>query len=256
MDFKKQLNEIKLLNKKIKKVKLLNKVIYQEKLDRELVLKVLSHDLSNPTSVAKMYTESILKSDNLQKIQQSAKKLELVINGLVAIIKNSQVLFIESDHEFSAKPTSLASIINYSLSIMSKKAKEKGVSFNTEINDKSDILAKLEIISLSIVNNILDNCIKFSAENSIINIKTSFNKKESIITIQDFGIGMPQDKIDSVLSSKKITSTLGTRNEKGTGQGLCIAIKSIRQYRGRLEISSQKGKGTLFKIFFPTFTLR
>ena len=65
------------------------------------------------------------------------------------------------------------------------------------------------------------------------------------ISIQDEGIGIPKDKI------KKLGEPFYTTKENGTGLGLMVSYRIIEEHKGSIQIESEEGIGTTFKIVLP-----
>jgi signal transduction histidine kinase len=76
-------------------------------------------------------------------------------------------------------------------------------------------------------------------------IGTGGHPKELLLEIRDTGVGIPKDKLD------RIFLPFFTTKEKGTGMGLALVHKVVLSHGGRIEVSSQEGRGTIFRIILP-----
>jgi signal transduction histidine kinase len=107
---------------------------------------------------------------------------------------------------------------------------------------------------LQIAGNLITNAIKFTPNNGSImvdlNIHTNANSQSLEIEVCDNGVGLSQEEINEILQGVK-TSSSGTSGEKGYGFGLSLVKRLIDELRGTLEITSEKGNGTQFKIVLP-----
>ena len=101
-----------------------------------------------------------------------------------------------------------------------------------------------------IFRNIISNALKFSYENSRIEITHQDLEHEVQIKIKDYGKGMTQEKLKS-LSTSLITSTPGTRYETGTGLGINIIKKHLELNQGKMSIKSVENEGTTVILSFP-----
>ena len=97
----------------------------------------------------------------------------------------------------------------------------------------------------------LSNAIKYSSENSSININSFEKDKEVLIEIIDEGIGMDVEKIQELMSNE-VETTVGTAGEKGTGLGIFLIRELLQKINGSLLIESKKGKGSVFTIKLPS----
>lgn len=100
-----------------------------------------------------------------------------------------------------------------------------------------------------ILRNIISNALKFSYENSRIEITHTNLEQELQIVIKDYGKGMTKDKLKS-LSTSLIKSTPGTKNESGTGLGINIIKKHLELNNGKIRINSVENEGTTVILSF------
>ena len=68
--------------------------------------------------------------------------------------------------------------------------------------------------------------------------------------VQEFG------SVEGLFELGNQHSSLGTQNEKGTGIGLLLSKEFVQQHQGRIEVESQEGKGSTFKIYLPLTLVR
>lgn len=101
----------------------------------------------------------------------------------------------------------------------------------------------------NILVNLISNAIKFSSENSIVNILIEFVDKELIIKISDEGIGIPEEDRPHLFS--RFFRARNVENVKGTGLGLHIVQRYVEMMNGKILCKSALGKGTTFTLAFP-----
>jgi len=82
----------------------------------------------------------------------------------------------------------------------------------------------------------------------LLKIDTFAENGEVIITVSDTGIGMDKETVDKLFEPFFTTKETG----KGTGLGTSISYGIIKDYSGTIEVDSEKGKGSCFKIKFPS----
>ena len=109
----------------------------------------------------------------------------------------------------------------------------------------------------TVFSNLVDNSIKYSKPNSIIQIFSNLGsgkliEKHHTISIKDQGIGIPREDINRVTERFYRVDINKSRNAGGTGLGLAIMKHIITQHRGDYEILSELDKGTEIKIYLPT----
>ncbi|MFA7133119.1 MAG: ATP-binding protein, partial [Bacteroidales bacterium] len=74
---------------------------------------------------------------------------------------------------------------------------------------------------------------------------------ETIIFVQDFGIGMSEKEVEGIFLYYNNQSKEGTMGEKGTGFGLLICNELVIKQRGKIWVESQEGKGSKFIFSLP-----
>ena len=130
-------------------------------------------------------------------------------------------------------------------------AKQKNIDiiFDTNVEEKiiSFDLDKMERIIL----NILSNSIKFTKEQGKIEIYIKESNNMLEIQICDNGIGIPKNKLNSIFERIKQVENNTIRNGEGSGIGLYLVKKLVDMHGGFIDVESQLGIGTKFKISIP-----
>jgi signal transduction histidine kinase/CheY-like chemotaxis protein len=105
-----------------------------------------------------------------------------------------------------------------------------------------------------IITNIVGNAVKFTTEGHVcMDVSTSCDggTPHVVLTISDTGIGIPQDQIDKIFSAFEQVDGSDTRRFEGTGLGLAISKRLVDLMGGRIEVTSQCGKGSTFVVHLP-----
>ena len=101
----------------------------------------------------------------------------------------------------------------------------------------------MERIILNLVNNSFD---ALPEKSGCITIQTSLSGKNILFLIGDNGCGMPADKMSQIFNL-----FFTTKGSKGTGIGLAVVQKIVKEHRGRISVKSKVGEGTVFNISLP-----
>ena len=105
--------------------------------------------------------------------------------------------------------------------------------------------ADLEQIQ-QVLYNLLDNAIKFSEDNSSIQIETSVKNDKAFVSVKDHGTGIPKDSLPKIWDRfYKIDASRG-KDRKGTGLGLAIVKEIINAHNQHIDVVSTEGVGTEF----------
>ena len=97
-----------------------------------------------------------------------------------------------------------------------------------------------------VLYNLLDNAIKFSNDNSSINIETSVKNDKVFVSVKDHGVGIPKDSLSKVWDRFYMTDTSRGKDRKGTGLGLSIVKEIIKAHNQNINVISTEGVGTEF----------
>ncbi len=216
----------------------------------------ITHELKTPISIivsAIQTMEKLCKNDltakarvYIERIKHNTNKQLRLVNSLLDISK------AESGYMNVYKKN--LDIVSYTKALVESVhlyAKEKGIEirFNTLI-DSIDIAMDQEKFE-RIILNLLSNAIKFTPEGKYIYVNI-YKLKESIcIEVRDEGTGIPANEISKIFDRYKQVDSGLTRREGGTGIGLSLVKQLVRILDGNILVTSDKGKGSSFKVFFP-----
>jgi signal transduction histidine kinase len=129
-------------------------------------------------------------------------------------------------------------------------AKSKRIKIDIKCDDRCYVFADENSIS-TVIRNLTSNAIKFSNDDSTVKIKAENEDKFVRVTVADNGIGMLPEDIAKLFRIDINYSTLGTRQEKGTGLGLILAKEMIEKNGGKIFVESALGKGSKFSFILP-----
>ena len=220
----------------------------------------ISHELRTPLTHVKGYlellvTESLGAISNeqrhaLQISQRSAAKLESLIEDLI-------MFSLASRGEMSMKleKVDIRRVISLAAASASNKAEERGVQVLVAAADTIPaVQADPEKIGW-VVNQLLDNGIKFTASGGriVITLKEEGGNLVAI-SIADTGIGIPSGRLREIFEPFHQLDASSTRSYGGTGLGLSLVRQIIEAHGSLLDVQSVVGKGSTFK--FPLLAIR
>jgi len=102
-----------------------------------------------------------------------------------------------------------------------------------------------------ILINLLNNAMKFTSHGGTITLSASKGKRTWSFSVQDTGIGVDPDKIRKMFDRFYQLDDHMTRKQAGFGLGLSIVKRLVDLHDGKIDVSSEKGKGTMFRITLP-----
>lgn len=216
------------------------------------LLSIIAHDLKGPASAFNNLTKNIaflIKKEEPERLEQMASSFELAGTKLHYIISNLlNWVTSQREHIVSQKNDfDLADLLDEVVDSLSFQNQIKKVNIKYSLEDQPKLSTDRNILKI-ILFNLLSNAIKFSNTNGEIIVKSSHDSKFDTIEVMDTGPGMEPEIIEKI-KGMEIISTPGTHHEKGYGIGLKICFALIRHLEGKIQIESEVGKGSIFRIY-------
>lgn len=219
--------------------------------NRKELIHILCHDLKNPISAAKSCLDYINDDSGFKDV------IDTSLTNCLRIINIVRKIRALSDKKLDLDLISfnLQAAINDSLTILKENFLQKNITVELNIDRHIEVTAEITSFINSVLNNILSNAIKFSYPDSKILLSTEKQGENVILSIRDFGVGMPKNILNDIFDITKATTRQGTDGEFGTGFGMPLVKKFMMAYNGKIEISSIEQKsdrevhGTEVKLF-------
>ena len=243
------------LNDKSKIISTQNKELHSLISEKDRLFSIIGHDLRTPFNsilgfgeliyedVSKLTTEEIQTYSSY--IVQSSKNTLYLLENLLIWAKLQQNRIV-----FAPKELNLQKAVDEVALLLREPLKNKSISLNINISDFTFVHADEEMIK-TIFRNLIGNAIKFSYENSTIDISSSEIGKGTKISIHDNGTGMKQTDLEKLFQFDITVIKTGTQNEKGSGMGLIISKEIVEKHGGTIWVESSEGVGTTFYFTLP-----
>ena len=220
-------------------------------------LNQVSHELRTPLAVIIGYIECItdglygeIESKHQEILQIVAKQSSHLKNMIDQILifsrleANKQPLRIE---EFP-----VSKIFNDLRDTFDFLCKQKGLEIRWDLsNEVNTLKTDLERFK-EIVSNLLQNAIKYT-DHGVISVRLYFLTSQTIaLEVSDTGIGIAHHHLSNIFDPfMQVHKTSSENSRGGIGLGLSIVKKHVDQMKGTMNVESELGKGTIFKIVFP-----
>ncbi|MDB9786901.1 HAMP domain-containing histidine kinase [Bacteriovoracaceae bacterium] len=221
------------------------------------LLRIVCHDICTPLTVLTLQSEMLRRSGNKDPALEKLKLATDTICDIVQHVRDLQA--IESGKQFlNLKPIKIKNLLTNTLELFGDKLREKSIEIEIDDSSTADDYILVDEISFKnqIFSNILSNSIKFSLENSKIQITITKEDGFIKINIADSGIGIPSDILENIFSYSHVTSRRGTFGEKGTGFGMPLVKSYMERFNGSITIESRcadqhpEDHGTTFSLVF------
>lgn len=213
----------------------------------------ISHELRSPIHAILGFTELLIEEENngqkkkqLQSVKTAGDTLLYLVNGILDLSKIEAGLF-----QFELRDFNLHKTVENVFSILNGKAHQKKLSFTYEIAPNVPAVLNGDPHRLEqILINLLDNALKFTVEGAVklhISAETR-NPDTATLTfvVSDTGIGIPEDKLESVFGRFTQAEENTTRKYGGTGLGLNICKLLVEKQGGIISVNSKFGEYTHF----------
>ncbi len=222
----------------------------------------MSHELRTPLNAIIGFTRIIarktvgeiddIQAKNLRMVQQSGEHLLELVNDMLDFqkIESGALNITVSDVDCEALTDNLASTLR-------PIAEAKGIELELDIGDSPFWLQTDPVRLRQALANLITNAIKYS-DSGRIRVTFRHHKTDRAggvqISVADEGIGIPEDKLESIFEPFHQVDPSDTREHGGAGLGLAIVQKLAELLRGRIEVESELGKGSTFTLIFPANT--
>lgn len=186
------------------------------------------------------YFSGIIKEENLRMNRQ----VETILKA--ALLEKQEVNLL-------LKPTHVHEVIkdiadNFTLQLNDKKGKVE-----MDLEATNDLVDADEVHFPNLINNLVDNSVKYSKDNvpPEIKISTQANGKNMIIKLEDNGIGMTKETVKRIFEKFYRAHTGNVHNVKGFGLGLSYVKTMVDAHGGNIKVDSTPGKGSTFILELP-----
>ncbi|WP_339177636.1 ATP-binding protein [Bacillus sp. FSL R5-0560] len=222
-----------------------------EQMRKDFVANV-SHELKTPITSIKGFTETLLDgamedkealSEFLSIILKESKRLQSLVQDLLDLSKIEQQNFTLSIETFDA-----AKMLADIETLLKHKATEKGISLQLNVPKDPLYVAgdpyRLKQVFLNLVNNALT----YTPEKGSVAINVKPGETEIQIEVSDTGIGIQKEEIPRIFERFYRVDKDRSRNSGGTGLGLAIVKHLIEAHEGKIDVTSEPGRGTVFTV--------
>ncbi|HSP87256.1 MAG TPA: ATP-binding protein [Ignavibacteriaceae bacterium] len=217
---------------------------------------MVSHELKAP--VAAVYGFLQLLSDNSINLTEEQRinfisRSKIRLDGLLKLVNDlldiSRMEMKVVQREL--KDFDLSASIKYVLETLQNEMNQKQIQLGLNFQNNLPLFKCDEDEMNRVFTNLLSNAIKYNKVTGTILISISSTTNHIIVEVKDTGIGLNSNDKAKLFQEFFRAKNENTKNISGTGLGLSIVKRIVDSYSGKIEVESEYGKGTSFKIYFP-----
>ncbi len=214
----------------------------------------IAHEVNNPVSIIKLHIASVMQNIESQKlpedlietlrvIQRQNNKIGQIIAGLQAFSRQGY---------FSPDWINVNQTVHTALRLVENTLQNQDIVYQAELEDSLPKVFLDPIRIEQVLLNLFNNAIEAMPGGGVLTVSTTLKTDQTdedwlVIRVRDTGTGIEEEHLAQLFDPFFTTKEVG----EGTGLGLSVSYGLIQEHRGRIEVSSQPGKGSEFQIYLP-----
>lgn len=219
--------------------------------EKDRILRAVSHDLRNPIGGIASLTAMMLMEPGLEPEQIELLQLiqTTTNNSLELINEILEATGVLSSQKVNKQYVDINVLLSHSVELLRFKAAEKNQKIMLDVLDSPEELYISREKIWRVLSNLISNAIKFSPLGSVIRVKITLENGGDIrISVNDHGIGIPDEIKNEVFQMFTEAKRPGTAGEKSFGLGLSISKQIIESHNGEIWFESNPTNGTTFYV--------
>ena len=218
----------------------------------------IAHEINNPVAIMVeeagwiedlLEDEDLKETKNLVEFKRALKQINTQGKRCKEI--THKLLSFARKTDSTINDVAVNDAIREMVSLTAQMARYNNVIIETKLEDNLPFVrispSELQQVMLNLINNAIDAMEKTGGTLTIETRKSRIEQNHIAISIEDTGPGIPKENLDRIFNPFFTTKAVG----KGTGLGLSICYGLVQKMGGKIEVSSQVGVGTQFRIFIP-----
>jgi K+-sensing histidine kinase KdpD len=206
----------------------------------------VTHELKTPVAVAQLNLETLQKRKLDETQQQKLIASTLKETKRLDILTNNILVASQLDanaYEVNRQELNLSELVKNGVKNFTESFADRKIQSNIEEN----IFVEGENMLLQmLLNNLLDNALKYSPKNTAINILLQKKNADAILKVMDEGNGIADDEKKKIFDKFYRSGNEATRTAKGTGLGLYLCKKIAQDHKGKIMVEDNAPKGSVF----------
>ncbi|MFH0762177.1 MAG: hybrid sensor histidine kinase/response regulator [Bacteroidota bacterium] len=218
-------------------------------------LTVLSHELKNPLNAVEGYLKMMQErqsgdtlADYDEIIERALTRVKAMRSMIMDLLDLTKIESGKKNREI--QQVDVIRIAKVSMETMGPLSIQMEVSI--ELDAPKELFVKADPEELEIIfNNLISNAVKYNKTGGKVTCRLRTDDIRLYIDVEDTGLGIPEDDIPTLFRDFSRIRSKETRHILGSGLGLSIIKRLVDLYEGTIEVQSEVGKGSTFKVVLP-----
>ena len=214
----------------------------------------IAHEVNNPVSIIKLHIANVMQNIESQKLPEDLIETLRVIqrqNNKVGQIISELQAFSRQGY-FSPDWINVNQIVLTALRLVENTLQNLDIVYQAELADSLPKVFLDPIRIEQVLLNLFNNAIEAMPDGGVLTVSTTLETDQTdedwmVVRIRDTGTGIEEEHLSHLFDPFFTTKEVG----EGTGLGLSVSYGLIQEHKGRIEVSSQPGKGSEFQIYLP-----
>ena len=214
----------------------------------------VSHELKTPMASMKVLADSLLQNENvpvemyrefLTDIDAEIDRENKIISDLLSLVKldNKEV-------RMNITKVNIGDLTEIICRRIRPLAQKRDIEITLVV--ERPVVAEIDEVKMTLVlTNLIENAVKYNKEHGKVNVTLDADHQNFTVTVEDTGIGIPEDSIDRIYERFYRVDKSRSREVGGTGLGLAITKNAVLLHRGTIKVRSKLGEGSIFTVTIP-----
>ncbi|HSP33713.1 MAG TPA: HAMP domain-containing sensor histidine kinase, partial [Thermoanaerobaculia bacterium] len=215
----------------------------------------VSHELRTPLSMIRLGAETLklpaLTPKERAEVEEQVLREVVHLSHLVENVLDVARMQNQTTRTVAATPVHPRDLVTNLIATYESWIRSKGFTISLDIDDTVEQqMWDRDSVSRALLN-LIDNAIKYSADDKRIDVCVRQTAEDVIMEVRDRGIGIDGRDLERIFDPYYRAQFSDTQTRRGAGLGLTLVQQIVQSHGGRVEVESQPGAGSTFRLLFP-----
>ena len=210
----------------------------------------IAHDLRTPLTVIAGYVEA-LRDRVLQPTPQRFETIHTEVQHLLRLVEDLRTLSLADAGELALQRDLVnpRALMERLAAAYSQKAENQGVELRLQVGPDLPLFCADEERMVEVLGNLISNALRHTPSGGRITLAVESQPEGLELRVEDTGEGIPEEALPYVFDRFYRVDPARSQQEGESGLGLAIARSLVEAHAGRIEVESQVGRGSVFKVW-------